>query len=435
MIFKTNVVSIWKWVFTFSVLMNVELHSSQHTSSFIDSRKPLGFTCCRPTKVTCEGVALLGQIPPQSRNMPQSRPELRHLDAIDAVDGCNRSVCSAPFLSVCWKICAIPTGWLVTMAARSCELGIMSGIKLSISRSAPANFIANGWCRSQGLMVMKIDGSPEEKICACSSTRHLARAWFDPITLPATVLTCLNNVVIRGFVWELDALDSIWLNTALTSAAVIWLFSMACEVKYGRDTTIRAFEQAALRCRDIEINENEWWIHLESAIMIGKEISHMFWIWHTTLVSFHSRHLLHHRGTTLDTNLKEEENITLIYCRKARIPGKNAVLKYPLTGCWPCGTKYISSFAIVIASAHIDSSDQMSRSVPRWRCCCTRINQITGCWMGSDRCYLFLLESIHCLHNLIVRCYHFRIAAPPTTCPIRNREHRWPVVCLLSNDQ
>ena len=51
------------------------------------------------------------------------------------------------------------------------------------------------------------------------------------------------------------------------------------------------------------------------------------------LISFHSRHLPDHRGTTLDTNLKEEENIILVYCRKARIPGKNAVLKYSLTGC------------------------------------------------------------------------------------------------------
>jgi hypothetical protein len=52
-----------------------------------------------------------------------------------------------------------------------------------------------------------------------------------------------------------------------------------------------------------------------------------------TLVSFHSRHLRHRRGTTLDTNLNEEENMMLIYCRKARIPGKNEVLKYSLTGC------------------------------------------------------------------------------------------------------
>ena len=68
------------------------------------------------------------------------------------------------------------------------------------------------------------------------------------------------------------------------------------------------------------------------------------------LFSFHSRHHPDHRGTMLDTNLKEEENNILIDCRKARIPGKNAVLKYSLTGCWLCDTKYISSFATVILS-------------------------------------------------------------------------------------
>ena len=51
------------------------------------------------------------------------------------------------------------------------------------------------------------------------------------------------------------------------------------------------------------------------------------------LISFHSQHHPDHTGTTLDTYLKEEENITLIYCRKARISGKNALLKYSLTGC------------------------------------------------------------------------------------------------------
>ena len=61
-------------------------------------------------------------------------------------------------------------------------------------------------------------------------------------------------------------------------------------------------------------------------------ISHALNMTHV-LVSFHSRHLPHQTGTKLDTNLKEEESIILIHCRKARIPGKNAVLKYSLTGC------------------------------------------------------------------------------------------------------
>ena len=52
-----------------------------------------------------------------------------------------------------------------------------------------------------------------------------------------------------------------------------------------------------------------------------------------TLVSYYSRHHPHHMGTTLDTNLNDTENITLLYGPKARIPGKNAVLKYSLTGC------------------------------------------------------------------------------------------------------
>ena len=51
------------------------------------------------------------------------------------------------------------------------------------------------------------------------------------------------------------------------------------------------------------------------------------------LIFFRSRHHPDHTGTMLDTNLNGQENIILIYGRKARIPGKNAVLKYSLTGC------------------------------------------------------------------------------------------------------
>ena len=66
--------------------------------------------------------------------------------------------------------------------------------------------------------------------------------------------------------------------------------------------------------------------------MIGKEISHASNMIQS-LISYYSRHPPHHMGTTLGTNLNEKENITLLYGPKARIPGKNAVLKYSLTGC------------------------------------------------------------------------------------------------------
>ena len=38
-------------------------------------------------------------------------------------------------------------------------------------------------------------------------------------------------------------------------------------------------------------------------------------------------------GNNVGYKPKRGRNITLIYCQKARIPGKNAVLKYSLTGC------------------------------------------------------------------------------------------------------